>query len=137
MGDDVNLASRIEGVTKIYGLDILIAESTRQLASEYATVEIGDVRVKGKAAAVRLHALIGGPELAVHPNYPALAQAIGRVASAIRSADAHEAERALQVARALAPGLGIDALLSHMSATIEGMLRQRGGQPIAMAAALP
>jgi adenylate cyclase len=137
MGDDVNLASRIEGVTKIYGLDILIAQSTRELAPDYATVEIGDVRVKGKAAAVRLHALIGPPDLAGHPNYPALAQAIGRVASAIRSADAHEAERALQVARALAPGLGIDALLGHMSATIEGMLRQRGGQPTTMAAALP
>ncbi len=137
MGDDVNLASRIEGVTKIYGIDILVAERTLKLAPDYATVEIGDVRVKGKAASVRLHALIGGPDLAGQSNYPALAQAIGRVASAIRSADAHEAERALQIARALAPGLGIDALLGHMSATIEGMLRQRGGQPIAMAAALP
>ena len=137
MGDDVNLASRIEGVTKIYGLDILIAESTRALAPEYATVEIGDVRVKGKASAVRLHALIGGPDLAQKPNYQALGQAIGRVAGAIRSADAFEAERALQVARALSPNLGIEALLNHMAATIEGMLRQRGGQPTTMAAALP
>jgi adenylate cyclase len=30
MGDAVNLGSRLEGITKQYGVDILVGESTRE-----------------------------------------------------------------------------------------------------------
>ena len=63
MGDAVNLASRIEGLTRQYGLDILVGEDTR-LASErsmpplsagaWRWVEVDRVRVKGKNRPVTL-----------------------------------------------------------------------------------
>ena len=56
MGDAVNLASRIEGLTRHYGLDVLIGESTRVDvgARDWHWVEVDRVRVKGKQQAVTL-----------------------------------------------------------------------------------
>ncbi len=55
MGDAVNLASRIEGLTRHYGVDILVGETTRQAAGEaMAWLEVDRVRVKGKQQAVTL-----------------------------------------------------------------------------------
>jgi adenylate cyclase len=55
MGDAVNLASRIEGLTRHYGVDILVGESTRRAAGDgLAWIEVDCVRVKGKQQAVTL-----------------------------------------------------------------------------------
>jgi adenylate cyclase len=55
MGDAVNLASRVEGLTRHYGVDILIGEATRYAAGETMTwLEVDRVRVKGKQQAVTL-----------------------------------------------------------------------------------
>lgn len=48
MGNAVNLGSRLEGITKQYGADILIGEATKALISGIACREIDQVRVKGK-----------------------------------------------------------------------------------------
>jgi len=62
MGDAVNLASRIEGLTRHYGVDVLVGEDTRQAAGEpladagraWRWVEVDRVRVKGKNRPVTL-----------------------------------------------------------------------------------
>ena len=55
MGDAVNLASRIEGLTRHYGVDILVGESTRTSAEgDWHWLEVDRVRVKGKHVAVTL-----------------------------------------------------------------------------------
>ena len=55
MGDAVNLASRIEALTRHYGVDILVGEATRQAAGEAIRwVEVDCVRVKGKQQSVTL-----------------------------------------------------------------------------------
>ena len=55
MGDAVNLASRIEALTRHYGVDILVGEVTRQAAGEAIRwVEVDRVRVKGKQQSVTL-----------------------------------------------------------------------------------
>jgi len=56
MGDAVNLSSRIEGLTRHYGLDVLVGEATRHSAGEgdWRWVEVDRVRVKGKQQAVTL-----------------------------------------------------------------------------------
>lgn len=55
MGDAVNLASRIEALTRHYGVDILVGEATAAAAgAELGFVEVDRVRVKGKEAAVTL-----------------------------------------------------------------------------------
>jgi adenylate cyclase len=54
IGDSVNLGSRLEGLSKAYGLDIVVSESTRDLAPEFTWQELDRVRVKGKALAVAI-----------------------------------------------------------------------------------
>ena len=60
MGDHVNLASRIEGLTKEYGVQIIISESTlRQIGSEFVVRELDLIRVKGKTQPVAIYELLG------------------------------------------------------------------------------
>lgn len=54
IGDAVNLGSRLEGLSKAYGVDIVVSESTRNLAPDFAWQELDRVRVKGKEQAVAI-----------------------------------------------------------------------------------
>jgi adenylate cyclase len=63
LGDDVNLASRLEGQCKTYAVDIVIGENTFQRAPSLATLELDLIRVKGKKEAVRIHTLLGDENL--------------------------------------------------------------------------
>ncbi|MBI4495640.1 MAG: adenylate/guanylate cyclase domain-containing protein [Deltaproteobacteria bacterium] len=59
IGDNVNLASRLEGASKEYGTAILISEETRRLAGPDLEVrEIDWLRVKGKELPVRIFELL-------------------------------------------------------------------------------
>ena len=59
VGDPVNLASRVEGLNKRFGTDILISENTWKLVRrKFITVEMPSVKVKGKEKPVRLFAVI-------------------------------------------------------------------------------
>lgn len=55
MGDAVNLASRVESLTKYYGVSILVSEYTRAAAPDLVYREIDRVRVVGKNDAVTLY----------------------------------------------------------------------------------
>jgi adenylate cyclase len=59
IGDAVNLGSRLEGLSKIYGVDIVVSETTRRLAPEFAWQELDKVRVKGKEQAVAIFYPLG------------------------------------------------------------------------------
>ncbi len=48
MGDAVNLGSRLEGLTKQYGVNFIVSESTARAASNFTYRELDCVRVKGK-----------------------------------------------------------------------------------------
>ena len=63
LGDDVNLCSRLEGQSKGYGVDIVISETTKIAAPEFATIELDLIQVKGKTVPVRIFALIGNSEV--------------------------------------------------------------------------
>lgn len=52
IGDAVNLGSRLEGLSKVYGVDIVVSETARKLAPDFAWQELDRVRVKGKEQAV-------------------------------------------------------------------------------------
>ncbi|MBS2033104.1 MAG: adenylate/guanylate cyclase domain-containing protein [Deltaproteobacteria bacterium] len=59
LGDAVNLASRLEGVNKMYGTTILCGPRTQELAGEgFVFREIDRVRVKGKTEAVTVYELV-------------------------------------------------------------------------------
>lgn len=59
LGDAVNLASRLEGQTKTYGVNILMGEETQKKVADMACVELDLIRVKGKEKPVRIFTLIG------------------------------------------------------------------------------
>ncbi|MFN7823883.1 MAG: CHASE2 domain-containing protein [Pseudobdellovibrionaceae bacterium] len=59
MGDGVNLASRLEGITKEYGVKIVISEFTyEQIKNDFACRELDWVRVKGKLQPVKIYELM-------------------------------------------------------------------------------
>ncbi len=59
MGDPVNLASRLEGLTKRYGVGILVGEATRKIVRDVVFREVDRVRVKGKEEPVAIYEPIG------------------------------------------------------------------------------
>ena len=54
IGDAVNLGSRLEGLSKVYGVDIVVSEAARKLAPSFGWQELDLVRVKGKGQAVAI-----------------------------------------------------------------------------------
>lgn len=74
LGDDVNLASRLEGQCKTYGVGIIIGRKTREEVDDYATLEIDLVTVKGKTEPECIHALLGDADLAKAPAHAALVE---------------------------------------------------------------
>jgi len=52
IGDAVNLGSRLEGLSKVYGVSIVVSETARRQAPGFAWQELDRVRVKGKEQAV-------------------------------------------------------------------------------------
>jgi len=54
IGDAVNLGSRLEGLSKTYGVETVASESTRKLSADFAWQELDKVRVKGKNRAVAI-----------------------------------------------------------------------------------
>ncbi|MCC7410919.1 MAG: adenylate/guanylate cyclase domain-containing protein [Gammaproteobacteria bacterium] len=59
MGDAVNLGSRLEGLTKTYGVSIIVSETTRAAVPDYAYRELDRVRVKGKDEPVAIFEPLG------------------------------------------------------------------------------
>jgi adenylate cyclase len=59
MGDAVNIASRLEGITKQYGADIIIGDGTRRLITGFVLRELDRVRVKGKDEPVTIFEPLG------------------------------------------------------------------------------
>jgi len=59
VGDGVNLASRLEGLTKRYGVGIVVSEVTQQACPEIRFREIDRVRVKGRLTAVGIFEPMG------------------------------------------------------------------------------
>ena len=59
MGDEVNLASRLEGITKQYGVGIIVGENTRNAVPDFIYRELDHVRVKGKDKPVAIYEPLG------------------------------------------------------------------------------
>ncbi len=56
IGDAANLASRLEGVNKVFGTTILVSEGTQAaVADAFTWRRVGDVQVKGRSHSVRIY----------------------------------------------------------------------------------
>src|SRR5271167_2230051 len=75
MGDNVNLASRLEGMTKQYRTSVIIGETTyAQVKDQFVAREVDKIRVKGKKHPVTIYELLAplseiGPYEALLTDY--------------------------------------------------------------------
>ncbi len=67
LGDAVNLSSRLESLTKFYGVDLLVGEGTMSGVDSYSFREIDRIQVKGKEEAVNVFEPLG-PKSEVSPE---------------------------------------------------------------------
>jgi adenylate cyclase len=60
MGDNVNMASRLEGANKIYGTQVIVSETTYEAASgKFLFRPLGIVALKGKSKGMAIYELLG------------------------------------------------------------------------------
>ncbi|MGH6926843.1 MAG: adenylate/guanylate cyclase domain-containing protein, partial [Dongiaceae bacterium] len=85
LGDAVNLSSRIEALSKHYGIPIIISESTRKLVPDFAAIELDAVAVVGKTEIARIYGLLGPPEEARTAAFCQLVEIHGRLLAAYRA----------------------------------------------------
>jgi adenylate cyclase len=70
IGDAVNLASRLEGLTRTYGLDILLGPTATELVrDEFHVRSVARVQVKGKTEPVEIATLIAARSAGIDPEF--------------------------------------------------------------------
>jgi adenylate cyclase len=106
IGDNVNVASRLEGQSKTYGMSIIASQSTTARAADFAFLELDMLKVKGKTAATRIFALLGDDAVKQSPAFIDLANRHGQFLKAYRAQDWDAAETLAQGCESMnTPGL--------------------------------
>lgn len=96
LGDDVNLASRLEGQSKHYGADIIVGQNTYEAVRDFAMVELDLMRVKGKNKPVRIYALLGDADTRKKQEFSALQKQHELMLNAYRSRNWNGASEILE-----------------------------------------
>ncbi len=97
LGDAVNLAARLEGQSKSYGVGIVIGEETAAaLHGVFPMAELDLIAVKGKSEAVRIFTVLGKPDLMSDPDYATLQSQHAAMLAAYRNQQWDEANRIIE-----------------------------------------
>ncbi len=104
LGDAVNLASRLEGQSKNYGVGIVIGEQTQIEARNYATLELDLIAVKGKEEAVRIFSLVGDRSKLDNPAFRTLVVRHEEMLHSYRAQQWQRAQQSLAECRRLDEG---------------------------------
>jgi adenylate cyclase len=126
IGDTVNVASRIEGLTKMYGVPIATGRELAENLPDFALIELDLVRVVGRDMPERLFALVGPPALVQTSNFRDLHAAQTAMLAAYRAKDWDGADAALEQLRPAASRFGYDRLADLYAARIKAF---RAGPP--------
>jgi adenylate cyclase len=106
LGDAVNVSSRLEGLSKFYGVAIVIGPATRAAIADWACLELDLIAVKGKTEAVHIYGLLGDRAFARSPAFVALQACHAAMLERYRACDWSGARRALDACRTIAGHVG-------------------------------
>ncbi|MGB1026358.1 MAG: adenylate/guanylate cyclase domain-containing protein, partial [Rhodospirillaceae bacterium] len=112
LGDNVNLASRLEGQSKTYGVTTVVGENSVELAASFALLELDLIRVKGKTVPVRIFGLVGDEEMAASEDFKTLRSEHDQMLACYRAQDWGQAQKHLLTCRQTLPELGLDGLFN-------------------------
>ena len=108
LGDPVNLAARLEGQTKTYGVPIIIGPKTGEKAKEkFAIVELDFVTVKGKTEPETIYALLGPQEVLSDGRFQELRKLWSTMIYCYRSRDWEGALEAIELCRSAEHNFGL------------------------------
>jgi adenylate cyclase len=123
LGDTVNLASRLEGQTKTYGIPIVIGARTAQAAQgKFAVLEIDFVQVKGKTEPELIYTVLGGPDVAESPRFQKLRDLNGLMLTSYRNQNWAGALEAILQCREAGREFGLDDFYDRYVARIRLLL---------------
>ncbi len=70
LGDAVNLAARLEGQSKSYGMNVVLGPTTREaIEDRLATIDLDFIQVKGKTEGTYIYGLMGDEEVRADPEF--------------------------------------------------------------------
>ncbi len=99
IGDAVNLSSRLEGITKQYGLWNCIGDNTAEgVDHQFALLEIDQVAVKGRSQPERIWTVVGEADVIHDPEYIELRATVDEAIAAYTSQQWDKAEAAYRKA---------------------------------------
>ena len=105
IGDSVNLASRLEGLNRQFGTDIIISEGTlHQVKGQVVARELDLIRVKGKTQPVQVYELRG-----LAADLPRHSDLVGRFAMGLEAYRNAQWNTAIEIFEALARDYPQDA----------------------------
>jgi adenylate cyclase len=110
LGDDVNLASRLEGQSKTYGTDNVIGENTKALVDGFACLKLDRIQVKGKTVPVDIYTVLGDESLAASPEFQSLRACHDDMLAAYQRQDWAATRRKLEECRAFDGAHRLDVL---------------------------
>jgi len=128
IGDTVNLASRIEGLTKSYGIPILMGEELARALPGFATLEVDRVRVVGRDRPATIFALLGDEALGRDPAFETFAGRHAEALDAYRDRRWDEAEEALAANEGPAAHYGLARLYARYRASIRAWRESPPGE---------
>ena len=102
LGDTVNLAARLEGQSKSYGMNVVLGPHTHdEVKDTLACIDLDFIRVKGKLEGVYIFGLLGDEEVARKPEFHKIRQLVHDAQEAYRHQKWDEAEEMFKLIRVL------------------------------------
>jgi adenylate cyclase len=103
LGDDANVASRLQGQTKTYRVDLILGDSTARHVRQFALLELDLIQVIGKTEPVRIYFLLGDEAVRDTEAFASLERAQDAMIAAYRRQDWAQALEHLDSCRSQAP----------------------------------
>ena len=111
LGDAVNLASRLEGQSKTYGLPIIIGSRTASaLGGKFAVLELDCITVKGKTEPESVYTVLGSADVADSDRFGQLRIDVAEMLARYRQRDFSGAAQSITRCRKIDGGFGLEGL---------------------------